>query len=628
MRNPAERQEPQSVSDLPPAGRRRWWFRLLAIALGLLPFVLLEAGLRLADVARPQNSADPFVGFSAIHPLFELDECGETYVTSKSRELYFVSQRFAAKKSSEEFRAFCLGGSTVQGRPYSTDTAFGKWLELELDGIDPARTHQVVNCGGLSYASYRLRPILDEVLGYAPDLIIIATGHNEFLEDRTYHDLKSRSAVTAWITDRLYSLRTVTWARDALSDETQGRRDVLPEEVAARLDNRSGYASYHWDEAWRADVINHFEHSVRTMVAMCREAGVPLILVNLGSNLRDCPPFKSEHRPGLKPLEERKWQQLFEAAEQAETEDLDRALELYQAAEEIDDGFALLLYRTARCLDRLGRPEEAREYYLKAKDRDVCPLRILEEVDRRLKQVARETNTPLVPARKLLEQRSLDGIPGYNLYIDHVHPTIGAHQWIAQAIAEVWQEQNPTTDAAAARWNDEARRAAYLRHWRELPAGYLANGRRRVGWLENWARRQRLYEETLPKDARGFVRLGHRRLDFDDRDEAWAAYEAALELDPQVAPRLVVHARRLFDQGRPDAAKFLLDRLESSPAGKRIGEELAVAAFVVAVEQGNLERAAMIRAQQDGSFEPATRDSSAWRDVLEEALQRIEKPSE
>ena len=44
----------------------------------------------------------------------------------------------------------------------------------------------MINCGGVSYASYRLGPILDEVLGYEPDLIMLYTGHNEFLEARTY----------------------------------------------------------------------------------------------------------------------------------------------------------------------------------------------------------------------------------------------------------------------------------------------------------------------------------------------------------------------------------------------------------------------------------------------------------
>ena len=63
-----------------------------------------------------------------------------------------------------------LGGSTVQGRPFSIETAFSTWLELSLTAADPSRIWQVVNCGGVSYASYRLAPIVDESSCYKPDL--------------------------------------------------------------------------------------------------------------------------------------------------------------------------------------------------------------------------------------------------------------------------------------------------------------------------------------------------------------------------------------------------------------------------------------------------------------------------
>ncbi len=45
---------------------------------------------------------------------------------------------------------------------------------------------EVINVGGISYASYRIAAILDEVLQHEPDLVVIYMGHNEFLEARTY----------------------------------------------------------------------------------------------------------------------------------------------------------------------------------------------------------------------------------------------------------------------------------------------------------------------------------------------------------------------------------------------------------------------------------------------------------
>ena len=80
----------------------------------------------------------------------------------------------------------------MAGRPYTVETAFSSWLQLFLQYADPSKKWEVVNCGGVSYASYRLVPILEEVLeNYTPDLVILYTGQNEFLEDRTYAHLKN-----------------------------------------------------------------------------------------------------------------------------------------------------------------------------------------------------------------------------------------------------------------------------------------------------------------------------------------------------------------------------------------------------------------------------------------------------
>ena len=75
--------------------------------------------------------------------------------------------------------------------------------------------------------------------------------------------------------------------------------------------------------------------------------------------------------------------------------------------------------------------KKARQAFLAAKDQDVCPLRMLESMHTVLLRTASETGTPLIDARKLLENRSSEGIPGKKVLLDHVHPTIEAHQWIA-----------------------------------------------------------------------------------------------------------------------------------------------------------------------------------------------------
>jgi len=536
---------------------------VVAVGLALLPFLVAEAGLRLFGVGRPEESADALNGFNRRLPLFVRQ--GPDYRTATAREPFFNPQTFAATKPPHCFRVFCFGGSTVFGRPYKGETSFCQWLELELAAADPARSYEVINCGGISYASYRLVPLVKEALQYQPDLVILATGHNEFLEDRTYQAIKTRSAVRAKLEDAAYSLRLVNLARQWMGKAKTAHPVELSPEVEPKLDRVSGYASYHRDEAWRERVTAQFEESVRTMVSDCRAAGVPVILVKLGANLRDCPPFKSEHRPGLSADQEDAWQAAFEAGVAAEPTNAPAALAGYRQAEAIDATQALLDYRLARTLDRLGRAPEALQYYSRAKEQDVCPLRILAPFQEILARVAAETGAPLVDAAALIAAEAPDAIPGFDWYLDHVHPNIGGHQRIARALAEqVWRSGLcPET----CRWTEEQRRRAYAQHLRQLGPQYFSDARRRVNWLNAWARRQRLAAEGLPSDAQGYARLGFRCMDLGDEEGAREALAQALQTDPAAVGLIRARARELEGEGRPEAAASL--RQDSANAAAR-----------------------------------------------------------
>ncbi len=558
---------PESTARLRSgASRRRRLFVIAAVAVGLLPLLLLEAGLRLLDWGRPAAQPDPFAGFGRNFPLFERQ--GAVYRTARAREPFIAPQAFPATKPDRSFRAFCFGGSTVYGHPYLGETAFPKWLELELTGGEPGRPWQVINCGGVSYASYRIVPLVKEALRHQPDLIILATGHNEFLEDRTYHDLKTRSPLWAWLQDQAFGLRLVGLARYWLTGAPPTRplpgSDATPDEplgpaVDTRLDHASGYASYHRDAPWHERVVAHYDASVRTIVADCRAAGVPLVLIRLGSNLRDCPPFKSEHRAGLAPEPEADWQAAFDLATAAEKVDSARALNFYREAAAIDGEHPLLNFRIARLLDRLGRASEAAPYFLKAKDGDICPLRIITPVEQRLLRIAAETHTPLVDAGELLAAQCPDRLPGFDWYVDHVHPTIGGHQRIAQALAVELRKLGVLTPSNP--WTAEMRRETYARHLAALGPAYFADGERRVGWLDKWAQRQRLAAETNPNDAAGFARAGFRQLDLGQETAAWESIREALQRDPATAKLIHAHARDLLSEGRPERAAALLEHV-------------------------------------------------------------------
>jgi lysophospholipase L1-like esterase len=465
-------------------------FRTIAVLLAPILLVLLEAALRLAGVSPAPYSEDPFVSFSETPILFVPDDSGCVYRTAEERLAFFHPQSFPVHKSPGAFRVFVLGGSTVQGRPYAVETSFTTWLQLNLQAAQPQRQFEVINCGGVSYASYRLLPIMRETLQYAPDLFIVYTGHNEFLEDRTYGDLKDASPFQTTLRCLALNLRVVSLARRALSqpDDSSARpcpAKILPAEVDARLDYENGLEGYHRDPVRRKGIIRSFEYNMSQMILLAREAGVPIILVNPVSNLKDCPPFKSEFSSTLSPQEKAELISLWQQADALNWDEAGAKALLLERAAKIDSHHAGLLYTIGKVYERLGRTQEATTWLLAAKEEDICPLRILEPMHESLFRLSKEFSVPLVDVRSFFEDRTLDGIPGNELLLDHVHPSIEGHQLIADALFEQMLAMNlvRTSDGWQAT-HDLLRK----RHLESLDAIYFARGAARMQRLESWSR--------------------------------------------------------------------------------------------------------------------------------------------
>ncbi len=109
-------------------------------------------------------------------------------VTAEGKLTLFNPQSFPMRKGGAT-RVFCVGGSTTFGRPYDDTTSFCGWLRELLPVADPSRDWEVINAGGVSYASYRVALLMEELIDYEPDIFVVYSGHNEFLERRTYSQI-------------------------------------------------------------------------------------------------------------------------------------------------------------------------------------------------------------------------------------------------------------------------------------------------------------------------------------------------------------------------------------------------------------------------------------------------------
>jgi lysophospholipase L1-like esterase len=259
---------------------------------------------------------------------------------------------------------------------------------------------------------------------------------------------------------------------------------VLAAEVEALLDYRGGLEVYQRDVAWQLAVVAHYEHNLRRMTSMARQAGVPLILLNPACQLRDCPPFKAEHRLGMTELQQQTWNQSWDEARANYARQPGRAVQLLTTALAIDPLHAGLHYDLASCYDSLGQYASARAEYLQAKELDVCPLRILESMNEIVLEVGHDTNTPVVDLRSLFGRLSRHGIPGSDWFADHVHPTIPGYQRIADELAGELVRLGIVHPSPT--WL-ERKEQRFSEQLDSLPTSYFVQGQQRLEALRLWA---------------------------------------------------------------------------------------------------------------------------------------------
>ncbi|MBI5252053.1 MAG: tetratricopeptide repeat protein [Desulfomonile tiedjei] len=532
---------------------------LLGIAVCVLFFALVEGFLRVTGIPARDFSDDPFVGFSGIQPLFAIKDGVASTAPSKLK--YFNEASFKVPKPLGTVRVFCFGGSTTYGHPFDGRTAFPRWLQDLLKAASPEKEFEVINVGGISYASYRIVPLIKETLQYQPDLMVIYTGHNEFLERRTYAGLLDQSSVLLMARARLEELNTYRALRvllqpllpngptkDAGKKEFSGPghnsdKPVLKEEVSAILDRSAGLEMYHRDEEFAKGVVQHFSHNLRAMMALCTKAGVPVIIVEPASNLKDFSPFKSEHGPNLTASEKKEIRKLLDSAMRLlEGEKSQEALKVAQDATRKDPLFAESHYCEGRALIGTGRDSEAKTSFAKAKDLDVCPLRCISALEAQIATIVKEEDALLIPYREALERNASEGIPGNESFLDHLHPTIEKHQLLAEMIFDKIQANGPVRLARSL--SSEERSVLFKQGVDSLDSGFFGLRDLNLAKTLRWAGKKdearfalEKAAKLLPDNVEIHKMLGSYLLEDGNYEKAIEEYKAAVLLsghDPEL----------------------------------------------------------------------------------------------
>lgn len=621
--NPASVKTESKVQDPAPSASsalsplRKALFAGVAVA-GF--FMVLEVGLALVGVRPIIRDEDPYVGFDSYIPVFVRDDAradpGDIVElkTAANKIDWFNAQRFPERKRAGTFRIFTLGGSTTYGRPFEDPTSFTGWLRAYLNAAAPERAWEVVNAGAISYASYRVANVMEELLAYQPDLFIIYSGNNEFLERRTYGNLLNqpptlRSANLLLSHSRVYSLMHTLRQRG----EDQARKKYeLTGEVDEILNRSTGLEAYERDDALRTQILSHYRYNLARMVTMARASGAEVLLVTVPVNEKDFPPFKSQFSDDVAELDRRRIQTLLDEARTALDDGrIVLAREALVEAGDIDPRYADTQYLLGRAWLRAGDHENAEQCFRAAIEEDVCPLRALFPLNVAIQETAERLGVPVVDFRAhlkdLVREESGHRLLGDEFFLDHVHPTVAANGILARSLVDAMSENAMLS--VAPDWHQrigpqvtadiEARAddGAYARAYKNLSKVLIWAGKKAEA--EKYTRRA---ETLLADDWEVQYNAGVVKMEGGDLEGATASFREAIRLNPQAAIAYDYLSAALGEMGALDEAIAYGERaVEIDPSLAIVHSNLA-ASYIAKGDLARAEASARAAVDVDPGF--------------------------
>ncbi|MBC21147.1 MAG: hypothetical protein CMJ74_12935 [Planctomycetaceae bacterium] len=425
---------PQKISR-----RRKIVFSLITVGIVV---VVCEVGARLIEqistgTRDSLGQQNPYVDFVNRVPAFRLrsSDGKKKYRRTMYHSPIQSNQQFSQVKPANGFRVFCLGGSAAKGWPHDVDYTYPSFLKQKLQRAFPDKEIEVINVAGWSYASHRAKFIFDEIIEYDPDLILIYSGNNEFLENLVY---RSMHLGVPWSYSALLRILFSGWQAlttkppNIVDAKNFGRAD----QVATRLSwafNKASQARQ--DPSQFQALLDHYQYNLESMVSECNRRGVGVMLMTVPVNLKDWIPNVSAHRADLTAKELMQWQSFFrEGVVALEEGDNQRAIKSLERATQLDDKYAEGHFYLGKAYHKSGQYQRAKAEFIKALEKDAYPFRSIPQFDAVLRDVAKSHDVTIVDIVDILERGTEDNIIGMDALIDYVHPSVASNEQIAHAL--------------------------------------------------------------------------------------------------------------------------------------------------------------------------------------------------
>ncbi len=364
---------------------------------------LLTSLLSLAAAGCAPDPARDYFYESPLRPYFAADPADPGYL--KPRRAGSNARGFVTPKPAGRLRVFVVGGSIAalhQDHPRD--------LPRLLAAALPGRDVEVINCGQGGYESEREQRLVNELLLYEPDLVVLMTGHNE-RDDAPLLPL--------------WRLRLGAWAARLRPDGPAPTSDEV--------------------EARRARLHATFARRVDAMLGALTSAGVPAVVV--------LPPLNAEHPLGASWPRDPDFLAGWRAQLAGDGARARAWAPLFAGRRE---GASLAAVLDARGLAREGKAAQGRARIYPRSTASAFVGRCSAPCRETLAAAARRAGAATADVDAAFRRAALPGAPGYGDFDDAVHWTAARHELAMRAVlagaraAPRWREL-PWDDAALAR---------------------------------------------------------------------------------------------------------------------------------------------------------------------------------
>ena len=411
-------------------------FRTIAALAVVIIFVFIELVVRL--IIPIDNKNERLVDLGELSFFSEITVKGEPSIKIISKYGYSGNTTiFTKQKPAGVYRVFVLGGSAAAGWPHPETERFSTYMDTCLAHIYPHKNIEIINCSAHGFASYRVHEVFHQLIDYQPDAVIVWSGNNEFLENQRF----TTSTFHQIVNGLSKQIRIVQVVKNALpTKQLSGDKIKVANSFWKKAQQESLELCSNPELAEKVRQVYH-----QSMDGIAREAAdnnIEVLLFAVPVNLRDWQPTVSHFN--LNGSDSVRWANSCESGRLAlNAINYIAAVAHFNKTISMDSLHAMSHFYLAKSLEGLNDTTLALQEYLLAKDLDYNPFRAISDFNSSVRQIADlYANVTLFDAERYFQQVAHKGIPGFDLFLDYVHPTREGNMLLASKLSESIGNEN------------------------------------------------------------------------------------------------------------------------------------------------------------------------------------------